>query len=195
MLRNPVSSLYLNNVHDWLVVHPILQNCIVAAAFGLIFLLLGRYWDQLGTLLRLPPQKFGDWRRSAKITVLQKRISRLERAHSDFHFYVTRIVISFAVTVGFMAIIATSIEMFLLQTVDSLFLSSHKVILPGPRMHFAIRAMMIAIVMFPITRILSRMYEAAELSANLIAYPDSAQRLQKKIAVLESKKVGRVAQV
>jgi hypothetical protein len=82
--------------------------------------------------------------------------------------------------------------MFLLQTVDTLFFSAHKASLLGPRMHFTMRVMMIAIVMLPITRMLSRLYEAIELSANLNNYPSSVQRIRGKITILEHKKVAKV---
>ncbi len=42
----------LGHVHDWLVRHPISQSCIIAAVFGLVFLLWGKYWNEFKAAIK-----------------------------------------------------------------------------------------------------------------------------------------------
>jgi hypothetical protein len=75
-----------NDIHKWLVDHPIWLGLIVNVVVGLPFLLAGIYWKFIITFFRVPPQALGTWVRKARLSTNLNRLAVLRRADKDLRY-------------------------------------------------------------------------------------------------------------
>jgi len=95
----------LENVHSWLVNHPIWQSFIINAVVGIALLLMAAYWKLIVAFSQIPPQRLGTWLRKARLSATVSKLASHRRANEHPRYALRMFVVRFVPIFAYLGMI------------------------------------------------------------------------------------------